>query len=81
MTNRKLITYFRKWKDEKDENDRKPLVLRGARQVGKTTLVNEFAKDFMVYLRLNMDKAANRQLFEDYGEINTGEHHYSPDIA
>lgn len=68
MINRKLITYLRKWKNE---NDRKPLVLRGARQVGKTTLVNEFAKDFEVYLRLNLDKAADRQLFEDYGEINT----------
>lgn len=68
MINRKLISYLRKWKNEED---RKPLVLRGARQVGKTTLVNEFAKDFEVYLRLNLDKAADRQLFEDYGEINT----------
>jgi uncharacterized protein len=68
MITRKLISYLRKWKDEKD---RKPLVLRGARQVGKTTLVNEFAKDFEVYLRLNLDKAADRQLFEDYEEINT----------
>jgi uncharacterized protein len=68
MINRKLISYLRKWKTEED---RKPLVLRGARQVGKTTLVNEFAKDFEVYLRLNLDKAADRQLFEDYEEINT----------
>ncbi len=27
--------------------NRKPLVLRGARQVGKTTLVNYFGKDFV----------------------------------
>lgn len=42
----------------------KPLVLRGARQVGKTTLVNLFAKDYEVYLTLNLEKPADRQLFE-----------------
>ena len=31
------------WKDSKY---RKPLILRGARQVGKTYLLKEFAKDY-----------------------------------
>lgn len=35
---------------------RKPLVLRGARQVGKTTLVNEFARNFENYLHLNLER-------------------------
>jgi len=30
----------------KKRDDRKPLVLRGARQVGKTTIVKHFAKSF-----------------------------------
>ena len=42
----------------------KPLVLRGARQVGKTTLVNQFSKDYGVYLKLNLEKNTDRQLFE-----------------
>ena len=46
MIQRKLLDYLRTWAKE---HDRKPLVLRGARQVGKTTLVNEFAKEFEVY--------------------------------
>ena len=43
MFTRIAINYLRQWA-EKEE--RKPLVLRGARQVGKTTLVDLFAKDF-----------------------------------
>lgn len=35
---------------------RKPLVLRGARQVGKTTIVNEFGQQFDNYLPLNLEK-------------------------
>ncbi|MEO1013188.1 MAG: AAA family ATPase [Bacteroidota bacterium] len=30
----------------KASNNRKPLILRGARQVGKTTLVTEFVRSF-----------------------------------
>lgn len=44
--------------------NRKPLIIRGARQVGKTTLVNEFAKEFDTYLYLNLEKAASKDLFE-----------------
>ena len=42
MFSRNAITLLRKWAEKEN---RKPLVLRGARQVGKTTLVNEFSKD------------------------------------
>lgn len=68
MINRNLIASLRFW--AKDE-DRKPLVLRGARQVGKTTLVNDFSKDFDVYLKLNLDKEEDCSLFDDYREINS----------
>ncbi len=42
----------------------KPLVLRGARQVGKTTIVEQFGAGYEVFLRLNLELAADRQLFE-----------------
>jgi len=68
MIHRSLIAYLRNWANDED---RKPLVLRGARQVGKTTLVNDFSKDFDVYLKLNLDKDEDCSLFDDYREINS----------
>ena len=41
MIYRQLIEDLEKWSQRPN---RKPLVLRGARQVGKTTLINEFGK-------------------------------------
>lgn len=43
--------------------ERKPLVLRGARQVGKTTLVEMFAADFEHYIYLNLEEKDNAELF------------------
>ena len=43
MFERIAIRYLRSWATKEE---RKPLVLRGARQVGKTTLVELFAQDF-----------------------------------
>jgi len=43
MYNRRIIKLLTEWKEN---SDRKPLVLRGARQVGKTTVVNTFSKEF-----------------------------------
>lgn len=42
---------------------RKPLILRGARQVGKTTLIDEFARQFDQYIYLNLEIKADRDLF------------------
>ena len=47
MFYRNNIEQLKSWATEKD---RKPLVLRGARQVGKTTLVEMFAADFDQYI-------------------------------
>lgn len=66
MFYRNALPELRKWADKKN---RKPLVLRGARQVGKTTLVNEFAKEFDVYLKLNLERAADLNLFENDMEM------------
>jgi predicted AAA+ superfamily ATPase len=49
----------------------KPLVLRGSRQVGKTTLVNSFSKNFENYLYLNFEKNPSATiLFEKEEEID-----------
>ena len=42
---------------------RKPLILRGARQVGKTTAVDLFARDFDQYLYLNLEHREDADLF------------------
>lgn len=60
MIKRTIELDLQRWKDEKN---RKPLVLRGARQVGKTTVVKEFAKSFPIFLYVNLDLEADRELF------------------
>lgn len=55
--------------DWKNSDYRKPLILRGARQVGKTTLVCEFAKTYNVFLHLNLEKDSDRELFERYNNV------------
>jgi predicted AAA+ superfamily ATPase len=49
---------------ERDRSNRKPLVLRGARQVGKTTVIDAFGKEFNNYLYFNLDVGSDRALFE-----------------
>ncbi len=64
MFDREVLHYFQDWKSRKD---RKPLVLRGARQTGKTSAVDLFASQFDQYIYLNLEKAEDRKLFErDY---------------
>lgn len=60
MFERIAIKYLRQWA-EKEE--RKPLVLRGARQVGKTTLVKLFAQEFDTYIYLNLEEKEYAELF------------------
>jgi uncharacterized protein len=48
---------------------RKPLVIRGARQVGKTTLVHEFGKQFRQYIYINLEKSKDAQFFKQFEGI------------
>ena len=50
MFERNIITELEKWAAK---SNRKPLILRGSRQVGKTTLVDSFSQRFENYLYLN----------------------------
>ena len=58
-----------KWKASKR---RKPLILRGARQVGKTWILEEFGKDFKDgFIRINFDKEPEYgQFFEKSKDID-----------
>lgn len=61
MFNRKIIKYLEEWQMRPG---RKPLVLRGARQVGKTSAVQIFAKKhFREIIHLNLEKAEHMRLF------------------
>ena len=61
MFRRDIIQELKKWAAKPN---RKPLVLRGARQVGKTTAIGMFSKDFDQYINLNLEKARDREIFE-----------------
>ncbi len=67
MFKRKLSTALQVWKEKPL---RKPLILRGARQVGKTTLVEEFSNQFDNYLYLNLEKKAVAELFDKTDEVD-----------
>ena len=49
----------------KDRSSRKPLILRGARQVGKTTIIKEFSKRYKYKILLNLEKAEDKRLFAE----------------
>ncbi len=57
--------------DWKNSPHHKPLIIRGARQVGKTTLVRNFSKEFDHYIELNLEKKDDRQFFEKTDNVNT----------
>ena len=64
MFYRDIINELVAWSNKAN---RKPLVLRGARQVGKTTCVNLFSQSFEQYIYLNLELSEDRALFQqDY---------------
>ncbi len=65
---RNVLTQLIEWGQDPA---RKPLVLRGARQVGKTTVVDIFAEDFDNYLYLNLEKPKELELFEKQFSVDT----------
>lgn len=60
---------YQKLQTWKKNPDRKPLLIRGARQVGKSTLVKEFSKEFHHYISLNLEKKEHRRLFEELDAV------------
>lgn len=69
MFNRKVLLYLKDWKER---NERKPLILRGARQVGKTSVVLLFARDYFEdIIHINLDNIEHLRLFR--GEVSLRE--------
>lgn len=62
MFYRKIIDELKKWASKKD---RKPLILKGARQVGKTTAIDIFSKEFDRYIYLNLEKKEEAEIFNN----------------
>ena len=64
-----IIDDLRKWRDSKR---RKPLIIRGARQVGKTWILEEFGKEFEDgFIRINFDKQEEyHQFFKSTKDVN-----------
>lgn len=66
MFYRKQIKELEIWRESPS---RKPLVIRGARQVGKTTLINEFGNQFKQYIYLNLERDKDAQFFQSNSDI------------
>lgn len=52
-------------------SNRKPLILRGARQIGKTTLIKEFAKSYSYQIVLNLEKSPDAEVFNDNMDVKS----------
>lgn len=50
MLKRKVDKFLLNWKDKKEKL---PLIIKGARQVGKTTSIKEFAKTYKSFIEIN----------------------------
>lgn len=66
MFQRSIESELLKWKSS---SLRKPLLLRGARQVGKTTIVNLFSRHYQQYIYLNLEQADKSLSFSDYQHV------------
>jgi uncharacterized protein len=61
MFKRNHLEVLRQWRRSQRK---KPLIIRGARQVGKTTLIKQFSADFNQFIHLNLEKKSDREYFE-----------------
>ena len=67
MYHRKVVNELIMWKKS---TGRKPLILRGARQIGKTTVVDLFAKNYAQYIYLNLERDKDSDVFTKFGSID-----------
>ena len=63
---RHLLEKLEQWKISKD---RKPLIMRGARQVGKTTLVKQFSASFRQFIHINLELEEDFRLFTTFKDV------------
>jgi len=60
--------YLNTWKTS---SNRKPLIIRGARQVGKTTLIKKFSGSFKHRISLNLDRESDLTFFNRFNDTGT----------
>jgi uncharacterized protein len=65
---RAILAQLENWKANLS---RKPLILRGARQVGKTTVIMDFAGQYRHRIFLNLEKLDHRNYFEISDDVKT----------
>ena len=68
------MAYYKRFIDDKllewkVSPRRKPLLIRGARQVGKSTAVRELGKQFRFFVEINLEKQPD--LIQLFTEIST----------
>lgn len=56
---RHIDSYLEKWKID---SNRKPLLVRGARQVGKSSAIRQLSKSFKYFVEINLEKQQNAKL-------------------
>ncbi len=68
MFERHILQELKKWRVM---DARKPLIIRGARQVGKTTVVRQFSGEFKDFIYLNLELPADRKPFDEFSNFET----------
>ncbi|MEX1192247.1 MAG: AAA family ATPase [Brumimicrobium sp.] len=66
--NRNIEKHLLSWKSSKNH---KPLLLRGARQVGKTTIVRQFSRHFDHFIDLNLERQKDLAFFQDTDDVKS----------
>jgi predicted AAA+ superfamily ATPase len=68
MFKRDILGELKAWRVKEN---RKPLIIRGARQVGKTTVVRQFSAEFNAFIYLNLELPEDRKPFEEFSNFDT----------
>ena len=71
MFKRKIYNKMQEWK--KDSNGKTALLIEGARRIGKSTVVEEFAKnEYESYILIDFSRASKeiKELFEDVSDLD-----------
>lgn len=63
---RKIYDKLLEWKNDKNH---KPLIIRGARQVGKTTLIKQFSNNYKFKIFLNLERKSDLEYFKKNQDI------------
>ena len=66
MFKRQIISELNQWSGRAN---RKPLIIRGARQVGKTTVIEQFGAGYRQFINMNLELPADAAIFRTFKDI------------